>query len=92
MADVKGYSPLAVDPPKYEDAAIQHGDASTTKLATRPARSGTLPRGPFPLDIPVLQHLKGKRVILASASPSRKQLLAKVITLIAIKCEETPSD
>ncbi|RDW87736.1 acetylserotonin methytransferase-like protein-like protein [Coleophoma crateriformis] len=88
MADVKGYAPLAVDPPKYEDAAIQHGAAPATKLPTRPAGSGTLPRGPFPLDIPILQQLKGKRVILASASPRRKYLLA---TIGLVDLEITPS-
>ncbi|RDW73043.1 acetylserotonin methytransferase-like protein [Coleophoma cylindrospora] len=88
MADVKGYAPLSVAPPKYEDAAAQHGAAPATKLPTRPARSGTLPRGPFPLDIPILQQLKGKRVILASASPRRKYLLS---TIGLVDLEITPS-
>jgi hypothetical protein len=64
-------------PPTYEAAAIQHG--------ALPARNGPptpgakpLPRGPFPLDIPVLNQLRGKRVILASASPSRRQILSTV--------------
>lgn len=58
-------------------------DAAATQHGALPVRSGTaagkpIPRGPFPLDIPVLQALKGKRIILASASPRRKQLLATV--------------
>lgn len=61
-------------PPAYEAAAIEHG--------ALPAKSGPsakpLPRGPFPLDIPVLNQLRGKRVILASASPRRKQILSTV--------------
>jgi hypothetical protein len=66
-----------VSPPSYEAVAIQHG--------ALPARNGPptpgakpLPRGPFPLDIPVLNQLRGKRVILASASPRRKQILSSV--------------
>jgi hypothetical protein len=43
---------------------------------------GTAPRplrkGPLPLELPILQHLKSKRVILASASPRRKALLQQV--------------
>jgi len=35
------------------------------------------PRAPMPLDIPVLNAIKGKRVILASASPRRRQLFAQ---------------
>ncbi|KAJ2902796.1 hypothetical protein MKZ38_000077 [Zalerion maritima] len=35
-------------------------------------------RGPRPLDLPILTHLKKKRVILASASPRRKALLGQV--------------
>lgn len=58
-------------PPSYDAAAIQHGS-----LPIRPA--GKAPLRIFPLDIPVLNQLKGKRVILASASPRRKQLLAQV--------------
>lgn len=41
-----------------------------------PAPGG--PRPPFPLDIPLVNALKGKRVILASKSPRRKQLLNSV--------------
>ncbi|TGO92311.1 hypothetical protein BPOR_0006g00510 [Botrytis porri] len=74
MPDEKSqYTPL----PSYESASAQHG-----ALPNRPASQsistgkGPLPRGPFPLDIPLLQELKGKRIILASASPRRKQILA----------------
>lgn len=64
-------------PPTYEAAAIQH---STLPARTGPPTPGLkpLPRGPFPLDIPVLNQLRGKRVILASASPRRKQILSSV--------------
>jgi hypothetical protein len=61
-------------PPSYDAAALQHA-----ALPTRTGPPGKpVPRGPFPLDIPVLSQLKGKRVILASASPRRKQLLSTV--------------
>ncbi|RDL42481.1 Acetylserotonin methytransferase-like protein-like protein [Venustampulla echinocandica] len=58
-----------------EAAAIEHG--------ALPARTGgatkqPLPRGPFPLDIPVLNQLRGKRIILASKSPRRKQILSSL--------------
>jgi hypothetical protein len=61
-------------PPSSDAAATQH-----RALPTRngpPERKGTLPRGPFFLDIPVLNQLRGKRCILASQSPRRKQILA----------------
>ncbi|KAH8699025.1 septum formation protein Maf [Talaromyces proteolyticus] len=48
------------DPPTYEAA---------TAAASRP-------RPPFPLSLPVLQGLRSKRVILASQSPRRKQIMS----------------
>ncbi|KAF5680831.1 maf [Fusarium heterosporum] len=47
-------------------------DKSTTGQETAPR---PLRKGPIPLELPILQHLKSKRVILASASPRRKALL-----------------
>jgi len=75
MADSK-YTPAPTEPPKeappsYDVAAVEHGT-----LPVRPAGKPLL--RPFPLDIPVLAQLKGKRIILASASPRRKQLLAQI--------------
>ena len=35
-------------------------------------------RGPLPLDLPILTHLRSKRVILGSASPRRKALLNQI--------------
>ena len=61
-------------PPSYDDAATQHG-----VLPSRSAVAGKpLLKGPLLLDIPVLNILRGKRVILASASPRRKQILSMV--------------
>lgn len=72
MADVK----IPIEPPPtYEDAAAEH-------TAGRPQKpTKTLPVRPPPrqtLDLPALVSLKGRRVILASASPRRKQLLAQI--------------
>lgn len=36
------------------------------------------PPMPRPLDIPIVKHLRSKRVILASASPRRRALLSQV--------------
>ncbi|KAG0651722.1 Maf [Hyphodiscus hymeniophilus] len=70
-------------PPSYEDAAIQHG-----ALPVRAAGAGkAVPKGPFPIDIPVLNLLRGKRVILASASPRRKQILS----MLGLNFEILPS-
>lgn len=72
-------------PPTYDAVAAQHG-ALPTRNGPPPSGAKPLPRGPFPLDIPVLNQLKGKRIILASASPRRKQLLATVcITLSMVR-------
>jgi septum formation protein len=80
MTDTK-YDPTPTSehdapPPDYDTVAAQHGEAP--KRPIPPAGAKPLARGPFPLDIPILQQLKGKRIILASASPRRKQLLNQV--------------
>lgn len=54
-------------PPGYSDAP---------SAATTPSRP--IPRGPIPLNLPALNLIRGKRVILASQSPRRRQLLAQV--------------
>ncbi|WPH03190.1 maf-like protein c3g6.03c [Acrodontium crateriforme] len=66
-------------PPSYDDAA----SPSASKPAATSAPKGALPgrpmmRGPLPLDLPALNMIRGKRVILASASPRRRQLLAQI--------------
>ncbi len=67
MADKK--TPLE-PPPSYD--ASQPSPASNG-----PSR----PRLPLPLELPALNMIRGKRVILASASPRRRQLLAQVSQL-----------
>ena len=62
-------------PPAYDAAGLEH----TPLIAGVPAqpRQNTA-RALLPLDLPALNALRGRRVILASASPRRKQLLAQV--------------
>ena len=62
-----------IDPPPYTDNPIPVSEKSNG--AGGPPRG---PRPPFPLDLPALNMIRGKRVILASASPRRRQLLAQV--------------
>src|ERR1700754_495143 len=68
MADTAATSTPAEPPPSYETAAQQQ---SLPNAVPRP-------RGPAPLDLPALNAMKGKRIILASASPRRRQLLAQI--------------
>jgi hypothetical protein len=64
-------------PPSYEDARkspLPHNRSpSGAPLAKRPP-----PGPPPPLNLPALNELRGSRVVLASASPRRRQLLAQV--------------
>jgi hypothetical protein len=76
LIPLAGEEPKA-SPPSYEVAATQH-EALPARNGPPTPGSKPLPRGPFPLDIPVLNQLRGKRVILASASPRRKQILSTV--------------
>ena len=68
MADIK--SPLlpTEPPPAY--------DSSNGSVTPQPRKPSL--RAPLPLDLPCLNNLHGRRIILASASPRRKQLLAQV--------------
>ncbi|KAK4503667.1 hypothetical protein PRZ48_004582 [Zasmidium cellare] len=51
------------------------------------------PRMPLPLDLPALNMIRGKRVILASASPRRRQLLAQIgLTNLEIIPSTAPED
>lgn len=65
------YTSVPSDPvPDYIQNAREHG----IKLR----QSAPVKKGPLPFELPIISHLKGKRVILASASPRRKALLAQV--------------
>lgn len=71
--------------PSYEAAALEHG--AVPLRDGPPAGKKQVPRGPFPLDIPVLNQLRGKRVILASQSPARRQILSKVNSLLPLSIQ-----
>ena len=65
------YEPTPAEPPpSYEPTA----SISQVSPAPKPPPL----RAPLPLDLPILNELRSKRVILASASPRRKQLLAQI--------------
>jgi septum formation protein len=69
MSDIKK-APLPSEPPPSYDATPLNPASSA------PLRLGA-PRPP-PLDLPALNLLRGRRTILASASPRRRQLLASI--------------
>ena len=66
-------------PPSYEDVARVPSPHSKTPAGTTGARRPP-PGPPPPLDLPSLNALRKERVVLASASPRRRQLLAQVRT------------
>lgn len=57
-------------PPAYIAGAAAQGVKLRQSAPARP--------GPAPFQLPIITHLKSKRVILASSSPRRKALLAQV--------------
>lgn len=59
-------------PPSYDETNIP------SAALPKPPPQPLLRPPPLPLELPALAALRGKRVILASASPRRKQLLAQV--------------
>jgi septum formation protein len=70
MSDVKKAPTPSDPPPSYAVTPLNPASpASTKKGALRP---------PPPLDLPAVNVLRGRRTILASASPRRKQLLAAI--------------
>ncbi|KAJ4358124.1 uncharacterized protein N0V89_002703 [Didymosphaeria variabile] len=69
-------------PPSYEESRnipTPISASATANAAPEAVRSPRRPPGPLPLlplDLPPLNQLRNKRVVLASASPRRKQLLS----------------
>lgn len=59
------------------DAPLDAASGQAAPPAGRP-RAGSMRRPLQPLDLPIIKHLNSNRVILASASPRRKQLLQQV--------------
>ncbi|KAF2139987.1 uncharacterized protein K452DRAFT_274616 [Aplosporella prunicola CBS 121167] len=70
LSDIK-YQPAPSDPPSYDSINKR---ASVSSFSPRAPG----PRAPMPLSLDALNELRGKRVILASASPRRRQLLAQI--------------
>lgn len=87
---------LLDDPPSYD--ASSETKSTSTVTATNGTVATSLPRRlrpPPPLELPALSAVRNKRVILASASPRRKQLLAQIgltnVEIIPSKFEENLS-
>lgn len=77
MTDAK-YAPAPAEPPPSYETAAQ---------PPPPLRL------PLPLDLPLINTLRDRRVILASASPRRKQLLAQIgLTKLEIKPSTLPEN
>lgn len=76
-------------PPSYDETNIPEAAALTQQ--SKPPSQPLLRPPPLPLELPALAALRGKRVILASASPRRKQLLAQVNVLIRLSFSYYPS-
>lgn len=70
MSDIKK-APIPSEPPPSYDAT------PLNPASPAPLKKGA-PRPPPPLDLPTLNLLRGRRTILASASPRRKQILALI--------------
>lgn len=74
--DTSNYEAAPSDPPPSYDS-VDKKPAPVSAGAPAPPRTGQ-PRQPLPLELAALTELRGKRIILASGSPRRRQLLAQV--------------
>ncbi|KAL9030944.1 MAG: hypothetical protein Q9196_000991 [Gyalolechia fulgens] len=70
MSDVKYTSAPVEPPPRYETTA--------PLLTNFPTAKSSILRAPLPLDLPFLTSIRGRKIILASASLRRRQLLAQI--------------
>ncbi|KAK4659573.1 hypothetical protein QC762_111490 [Podospora pseudocomata] len=78
-------SPPPEEPPSYIAAARSHGIPLRQSAPIKP--------GPLPLQLPILNHLRTKRVILASASPRRRAMLNQIgLTNLEVWPSNTPED
>ncbi|KAI0160496.1 inosine triphosphate pyrophosphatase-like protein [Xylariaceae sp. FL1272] len=76
-------------PPDYDTSAREHGPLP---IRTAPPQ-GRRPPPIAPLDLPIVQYMKTHRVILASASPRRRQLLGQIgLTNIEVKPSTKPEN
>ncbi|OJD35351.1 septum formation protein [Diplodia corticola] len=74
--DSSNYEAAPTEPPPSYDS-VDKQPAPVAGGAPAPPRPGQ-PRAPLPLELSALTNLRGKRVILASGSPRRRQLLAQI--------------
>ncbi|OAL38678.1 septum formation protein Maf [Fonsecaea nubica] len=78
------------NPPSYETLSVPPPTGIQTGTAPPPGRRPLRP--PPPLELPALNLLRNKRIILASQSPRRKQLLGQIglhnVEIIPSKFEE----
>ena len=93
MAHLNGNLIPTDDPPSYD--AHAHLSSSSQPTSTPLRTPSRRLRPPPPLELPSLNLLRNRRVILASASPRRKQLLAQIgltnVEIIPSKFEENLS-
>ncbi|KAK2733319.1 acetylserotonin methytransferase-like protein [Colletotrichum kahawae] len=95
MSDDVKTSLLSDPPPDYSKGPTEHGlQAGAAARPPPPAGGpGPGPRAPLPLNLPIISYLQSKRVVLASASPRRRQLLAQVgLTNLEITPSTKPED
>ncbi len=71
------FSPPSLDPPPSYETSSANTASLPIDVKTKPRPPPTL-RPPLPFKTPLLDHLRSKRTILASASPRRKQLLGQI--------------
>ncbi|RYP44479.1 hypothetical protein DL768_009050 [Monosporascus sp. mg162] len=64
-------------PPSYVASARERG-IPLRQSAAPPMRKGGSPSPPLPLELPIIQYMRSHRVILASASPRRRAMLAQL--------------
>ncbi|EOD47876.1 Septum formation protein maf [Neofusicoccum parvum] len=89
--DNSNYEPAPSEPPPSYDS-VDKQPAPVAGGAPAPPRPGQS-RAPLPLELAALTALRGKRVILASGSPRRRQLLAQIgITNLEIIPSSFPED
>ncbi|KAI0169126.1 Maf/Ham1 [Hypoxylon sp. FL1284] len=83
-------------PPDYETVAAEHGQPSSSSQAGPPPPSQARRPPPAPgalLDLPILKYMRTHRVILASASPRRRALLAQLgLPRLEVRASAQPED
>ncbi|RYP63876.1 hypothetical protein DL771_009051 [Monosporascus sp. 5C6A] len=79
-------------PPSYVASAREHG-IPLRQSAPPPVRKGGPPSPPQPLELPIIQYMRSHRVILASASPRRRAMLAQLgLGNIEVRPSTKPED